>query len=91
MKQEENESVQVYYEWIQKLAYGLQLQTTNSFLTTVFKAGLQSYFRITTTGMKQLTIKQNKKATMLCEKGMTIVETRMHFQYQTGNTNENTE
>jgi len=42
----------------------------------VFKAGLQSYFRIPTTGMKQSTLKQNKKATMLCEKGMTIVETR---------------
>jgi len=31
MKQEETENVQVYYEWIQKLANGLQLLTTDSF------------------------------------------------------------
>jgi len=40
MKQEETENVHIYYEWIQKLANGLQLPTTNSFLTIMFKADL---------------------------------------------------
>jgi hypothetical protein len=37
MKQEEIERVEVYYEWIEKLAHGLQVLTTNSFLTIVFR------------------------------------------------------
>jgi hypothetical protein len=37
MKQEETERVEVYYEQIQKLAHGLQVPTTNSFLTIVFR------------------------------------------------------
>jgi hypothetical protein len=41
-KQEEIERVDVYYEHIQKLAHGLQVLTTYNFLTTVFRAGLQS-------------------------------------------------
>jgi hypothetical protein len=32
MKQEEIKRVEVYYERIQKLAHGLQVPTTNSFL-----------------------------------------------------------
>jgi hypothetical protein len=43
MKQKEIERVEVYYERIQKLVHGLQIPTTDSFLTIVFKAGLQSY------------------------------------------------
>ncbi len=52
MKHEETKNVEVYYEQIQKLAHGLQVPTTYSFLITMFKAGLQSYFKIVTAGMK---------------------------------------
>jgi hypothetical protein len=40
MKHEEIKKVEVYYERIQKLAHGLQIQTTNIFLTTMFRMGL---------------------------------------------------
>jgi hypothetical protein len=56
MKQEEIERVEVYYERIQKLAYGLQVLTTNSFLTTVFRAGLQPYLKIVIVKMKWTTL-----------------------------------
>jgi hypothetical protein len=46
MKQEETKKVEVYYEWIQKLAHGLQVPTTYNFLTIVLRASLQSYLRI---------------------------------------------
>ncbi len=39
--------MEVYYEWIQKLAHGLQILTTDNFLTTVFRAELKSYLIIT--------------------------------------------
>jgi hypothetical protein len=42
----------------------------------MFKVCLQSYFRITTMGMKQSTLKQHKEVAMLCEEGMITVETR---------------
>jgi hypothetical protein len=67
--------VEVYYEQIQKLAHGLQVLTTNNFLIIVFKMGLQSYLIIATASMKQSTLQQHKKVTMLCEKGMTITKT----------------
>jgi hypothetical protein len=68
--------VEVYYEQIQKLVHGLQVPTINNFLTIMFKAGLQSYFIITTSGMKRSTLEERKEATMLCEEGMTIVEAK---------------
>jgi hypothetical protein len=40
MKQEEIEKVDVYYEWNQKLAHGLQIPTIYNFLTIVFRVGL---------------------------------------------------
>jgi len=40
MKYEETERVEVYHEEIQKLAHGLQVPTTYSFLTIVFRVGL---------------------------------------------------
>jgi hypothetical protein len=52
MKQHDIEKVEVYYGWIQKLAHGLQVPTTYIFLTTVFKACLQSYIRIAIVGMR---------------------------------------
>jgi hypothetical protein len=68
--------VEVYYERIQKLVHGLQVPTINNFLTIVFRAGLQSYFIITTSGMKRSILEEHKKATMLCEEGMTIIEAK---------------
>ncbi len=67
--------MEVYYEWIQKLAHGLQVPTTYSFFTTMFRASLQSYLRIVIARMKWLTLQQHKEVTMLCEEGMTPVET----------------
>jgi hypothetical protein len=61
---------------IQKLAQGLQIPTTDILKTIVFRVGLQSYVKITIVGMKQSTLQQHKKATMLCEKGMTTIEAR---------------
>jgi hypothetical protein len=52
MKYEETKRVKVYDEQIQKLFHGLQIPTIDNFLTIVFRAGLQSYLKITTTRMK---------------------------------------
>jgi hypothetical protein len=68
MKQEETNKVEAYYERIQKLAHGLQIPTTNNFLTTMFRAGLQSYLKITTARMKRSTVQQHKEVTMLCRR-----------------------
>jgi hypothetical protein len=54
MKQEETERVEFHYEWIQKLVHGLQAPIGDNFLNTMFKASLQSYFKITSTRMKRL-------------------------------------
>ncbi len=67
--------MEVFYERIQKLAHGLQILTIDNFLTTMFRAGLQSYLRIVITRMKRSTL-HHEEATMLCEKGMTIIEAR---------------
>ncbi len=68
--------MEVYYEWIQKLAHGLQVPTIDNFLTIVFRIGLQSYLRITIARMKRSTLQQHKEGAMLCEKGMTIIKAR---------------
>jgi hypothetical protein len=52
MKHEEIERVEVYSKRIQKLAHGLQVPAMDNFLTTMFRASLQSYFKIVTSGMK---------------------------------------
>ncbi len=76
MKQKGTKRVEVYYEWIQKLIHGLQILTKDNFLTIVFRAGLLSYLIIAIVGMKRSTLQRHKEAIMLCEEGMTIVETR---------------
>ncbi len=68
--------MEVYYEQFQKLALGLQIPTIDSFLTTVFKAGLQSYLKIVIAGMKRSTLQQHKEAAMLFEEGITIIEAK---------------
>jgi hypothetical protein len=55
-KQKETKKVDVYYEWIQKLVHGLQVLTIDNFLTTVFKAGLQSYLKIAIIRMNRSTL-----------------------------------
>jgi hypothetical protein len=51
--EEKNEIVEVYYERLLKLANSLQHNTIDSFLTIVFKSGLQPYLRVATAGMKR--------------------------------------
>ncbi len=48
--------MKVYYERIQKLGHGLQVLTTNHFLTIVFRLGVQSYLGITIARMKWSTL-----------------------------------
>jgi hypothetical protein len=40
LKQEETQKVEVYYEWIQKLAHGLRILNINNFLIIMLRAGL---------------------------------------------------
>ncbi len=56
MKHENNERMEVYYERLLKLANNLQHKITHSFLTIVFKSGLQPYLRVTTTSKKKITL-----------------------------------
>ncbi len=37
MKQEKTKRVEVYYEWIQNLAHGLQVPTTYNFMITMLE------------------------------------------------------
>ncbi len=76
MKQEETKRVEVYYKKIQKLGHGLQILTKDNFLTIVFKAGLQSCFKILTIGIKHSTLQQHKEAAMLCEESMTSAKAK---------------
>jgi hypothetical protein len=78
MKHEETKRVEVYYEWIQKLVHGLQIPTTYSFLTTMFRTSLQSYLRIVIVEMKWSTLQQHKECTISTTK------------YQTCSTSKNT-
>jgi hypothetical protein len=48
--------------------------TTNSFLTIVFKFGLQPYLRVRTVGMKRKTLQQHKEANLVCEEQIYEVE-----------------
>jgi hypothetical protein len=53
MKQEKNERLEVYYERLLKLTNSLQHRTINSFLTIIFRYGLQPYLHAATIGMKR--------------------------------------
>jgi hypothetical protein len=59
-----------------KVGSWLQVLTTYNSLTIMFRASLQSYFRIVTSRMKRSTLQQHKEVVMLCEEGMTNVEIR---------------
>ncbi len=59
--------VEVYYEHLLKLTNYLQVRTTNVFLTTVFRAGLLPYLKLTTTRMKRDTLIEHKEVVVVCE------------------------
>jgi hypothetical protein len=64
-----NEWVEVYCEWLLKLANGLRTPITNIFLTTVFRFGLHPYLHITIAKMKcGTTLQQHKESSLFCEK-----------------------
>jgi hypothetical protein len=48
--------MEVYYEKLLKLANTLQHKTINSFLTTIFRYGLQLYLHVATIGMNRETL-----------------------------------
>jgi hypothetical protein len=56
MKQEKNRRVEVYYGRLVKLVNSFQHKTTDSFLTIVFRFGLQPYPCVATIGMKRETL-----------------------------------
>jgi hypothetical protein len=53
-KQDHMEKMEVYYEHLMKLTNNLQIKTTNSFLSTMFKFDLKPYLRITIIGCKRI-------------------------------------
>ncbi len=57
-----------------KLTNNLQHRTTNSFLTTIFKSGLQPYLHVATIGMKRKILQQHKESTLVYEEGIFKVE-----------------
>jgi hypothetical protein len=61
MKHEKNESVEVYYERLLKLANNLQHKTTYSFKTIVFRSRLQPYLHVKRVSMKKETLQHHKE------------------------------
>ncbi len=53
IQQQTAKGVEDYYECLLKLINCLQVKATNVFLTTIFKACLLPYLRLTTTSMKR--------------------------------------
>jgi hypothetical protein len=74
MKHEKTDRVEVYYEILLKLANSLQHKITYSFLTIVFKYGLQLHLLIATIGMKREAFQQHKETTLVCEEGISKVK-----------------
>ncbi len=62
-----NEHVKVYYEHLLKLVNCLHVKTTNVLLTTIFKASLLPYLKITTIDMKRDTLIEHKEVAIVCE------------------------
>jgi hypothetical protein len=70
IKEGNNKKVEVYYEWIFKLANYLQHKVNDNLLTTFFRVGLVRYLRITIAGMKRDTLFEHKEYTVTCEEIM---------------------
>jgi hypothetical protein len=65
MKQAKNESVEVYYERLLKLANSLQHKQH-----LIFKSGLQPFLHVETTCMKKKTMQQHNEAALVHEEGI---------------------
>jgi hypothetical protein len=74
MKHDKNERMEVYYERLLKLVNSLQHKSIDSFLTIIFRTGLQPNLHVATRGMKKETLQQHKEVTLVCEKGIFEVE-----------------
>jgi hypothetical protein len=70
--QQVGERIEVYYERLLKLVNYLQVKTTNVFLITIFKVGLQPYLRLATSMTKDTLIK-HKEVAIICEESGLII------------------
>jgi hypothetical protein len=69
IQQQTTKHVEVYYEHLLKLTNYLHVRTTYVFLTTIFKACLLPYLRLTTTSMKKDTLIEHKEVVVCEENG----------------------
>jgi hypothetical protein len=76
--QQVGEWVEVYYKCLFKLTNCLQMKAINVFLSYIFKASLQPYFKLATSVIRDTMIK-HKKVAMICEENGLII----HY-YQSG-------
>jgi hypothetical protein len=74
IKQGNHKRVEVYYEWILKLANCLQHKANDNLLITFLRIGLVPYLRITTVGMKQDTLFEHNEFVVTYEETMANVE-----------------
>jgi hypothetical protein len=58
---------EVYYEHLLKLISYLHVKATNVLFTTIFKACLLPYPRLTIAGMRRITLIEHKEAIIVCE------------------------
>ncbi len=63
----------LYYEHLLKLANCLQVKNIDVFLTTIFKASLQPYLRLTITCMARDTFIKHKEAIVICEENGSVI------------------
>ncbi len=78
IKHNSDKKVQVYYEWILKLANCLQHNVDDNLLTTFFRTKLVPYLQIATTGMKQDTLIEHKESKDTCEE--TMADAKEHWK-----------
>jgi hypothetical protein len=74
IKQGNNEKVEVYYEWMFKLANCFQHKVNDNLLTTFFRTRLITYSQIAPIGMKRDTLFDHKEFAITCEVTMANVE-----------------
>jgi len=70
IQQQTTKHVEVYYENLLKLTKYLHVKTTYVFFTTVFKASLLPYLKLTTTSMKRDTLIEHKEVVVCEENGL---------------------
>jgi hypothetical protein len=70
--QQVGEHVKVYYEHLLKLVNCLQVNATNVLFITIFKVGLQPYFRPTTCMARNTFIKHKEVVIIYEESGLVI-------------------